>query len=118
MTKKEMFVTIAAVVENSTHAQKQELMEFVQHEIDLLNRRSSSKSLTPKQKENEGFKAEILSALSAVENPLTIGELMENCSAIAELTSQRVTAIVSQLVKAGQVVRTEVKGKAYFSVME
>lgn len=118
MTKKEMFAAINSVVANSNSAQKQELMNFIAHELELLNRRSSTKSLTPKQKENEAFKAEILSTLSAAENPLTIGELMENCSAIAELTSQRVTAIVSQLVKAQQVIRTEVKGKAYFSTEE
>lgn len=118
MTKKEMFAAINSVVANSNSAQKQELMNFIAHELELLERRSSTKSLTPKQKENEAFKAEILSALSAAENPLTIGELMENCSAVAELTSQRVTAIVSQLVKAQQVIRTEVKGKAYFSTEE
>lgn len=118
MTKKEMFAAINSVVANSNSAQKQELMDFIAHELELLNRRSSTKSLTPKQKENETFKAGILSFLEGADKPLTIGEIMEGCAVVEGLTSQRVTAIVSQLVKAQQVIRTEVKGKAYFSTEE
>lgn len=118
MTKKEMFAAIATVVENSNHAQRQDLMNFVQHEIELLDRRSASKTLTPKQKENENFKTEIFNFLESAERPMTVGEIMESCAALNGLKSQRVTAIISQMVKAQHLVRAEVKGKAYFSVME
>lgn len=118
MTKKEMFVAINSVVANSNSAQKQELLAFIEHEIELLNRRSSSKTQTPKQKENEAFKAEILSFLADAEAPMTVGEIMEKCAALEGLKSQRVTAIMTQMVKANELVRAEVKGKAYFSVME
>lgn len=118
MTKKEMFAAIATVVENSNHAQRLDLMNFVQHEIELLDRRSASKTMTAKQKENENFKTEIFTFLEDAARPMTVSEIMEGCTALDGLKSQRVTAIISQMVKAQTLVRTEVKGKAYFSVGE
>ena len=44
---------------------------------------------------------------------------MKGCgAAVAELSNERVSAIVRQLVESGQVVREEIKRKAYFSLAE
>lgn len=115
MTKKEMFAIIATVVENSADPKKQELLDFVNHEIELLERRSSSKNLSPKQKENEGFKAAMLKTLVAEARSMTVSEIMETCAEVAGLKSQRVTALLTQMKDSEQIIRTEVKGKAYFS---
>lgn len=68
---------------------------------------------TKTQLENEGIKEQILSVMST--NPMTIGEIGKE---IGIDSNQKVSALVTQLLKAGKVVRTEVKGKAYFALAE
>lgn len=72
---------------------------------------------TAHQTENAGVKTAILEALEP--NTLyTITDIGKSVPACAEFSSQRVSAIVTQLVKEGALVRTEEKRKAYFSLAE
>jgi DNA-binding transcriptional regulator GbsR (MarR family) len=45
----------------------------------------------------------------------TIGDLMKEVPELADLTNQRVSALVRQLKDDGLVVREEIKRKAYFT---
>ena len=45
----------------------------------------------------------------------TISELMKSIPALADLTNQRVSALVRQLKDEGKVTREEIKRKAYFT---
>ena len=78
---------------------------------------SAERKPTPTQVENEGHKQEILAFLATGEKH-TITELMKGVPALAEMSNQRVSAIVRQLTLSGEVVRTEDKRKAYFSLAE
>ena len=100
MTKKEMFAVIAnAMADNA------EVVEFCNHEIELLSRkRSKSNKPTPKQIENEGIKERIVAVLGESEAPMTIKEIIESLG--EKLTSQRVSALLTQLIKAEIVVKT------------
>lgn len=115
ITKKDNFNTLLTLAEVKANPQ---LVEFINHEIDLLNRKSSAggeKKLTPVQIANETFKEAILNGMKP--NRLyTISELQKEIPAItsAELSNQRVSALVRQLKEDNKVVRTEEKGKAYF----
>lgn len=112
MTKKEMYAEILKVV-----ADNEELVAFVNHEIDLLNRKSSgTRKPTKTQLENEGFKADILEALAGVDEPVTIKGLCGICDSISGLTNQRVTHLLTDLRKEGKVARTYVKKVAYFTL--
>lgn len=113
MTKREMYNHIAAQLPNDT-----DVVEFCQHELELLERRSSSASSKPTktQQENVAFKAAMLDTLVAADRPLTISELMEQCAALAGLKNQRVNALMTQLKTEGKVTRTEIKKRAYFAV--
>lgn len=114
MTKKERFARIAAV--NSADA---EIVAFCEHEIELLNKKASGSSKPTKtQIENEGYKQAMLDIMAEFDRPMTISEIMEVCEGIAGLKNQRVSALMTQLKKAGMVVRTEDKKKAYFSLAE
>lgn len=114
MTKKEMFARIATI--NSEDA---EIVAFCEHGIELLNKKSSgSAKPTKTQVENEGFKQAMLDTLAELDHPVTISELMEVCEGIAGLKNQRVSALMTQLKKAGLVVRTEDKKKAFFAIAE
>lgn len=103
-----MLKEIPAVKENST------LVEFIDHELELLAKKNSAdKKPTAQQTANDGIKAEILEGMA--EGKLyTITDLIKEIPACAELTNQRVSALVRQLKDEGSVERVEEKRKAYF----
>jgi hypothetical protein len=103
-----MLKEIPAVKENST------LVEFIDHELELLAKKNSAdKKPTAQQTVNDGIKAEILEGMA--EGKLyTITDLIKEIPACADLTNQRVSALVRQLKDEGSVERVEEKRKAYF----
>jgi hypothetical protein len=112
MTKKEMFTEIRnAVIDNA------EMVAFIDHEIELLSRKSGSpRKPTKTQIENDSFKADILTAMAEVDKPVTIKELCEVCPSIASLSNQRITHMLTDLRKDGKVVREYVKKVPYFAL--
>ena len=112
MTKREMFAEIRKIV-----ADNEEMVAFIDHEIELLNKKSgSSRKLTKTQIENNGFKAEILNALAEMDKSVTISQLIAGCEALNGLTNQRITHMLTDLRKDGKVARTYVKKVAYFAL--
>ena len=73
---------------------------------------------TPQQMENEGLKGTIVSVLAELGTPTTIRDLQKCNTTLASLSNQRISALLTQLIKAEKVVRTEVKGKAHFALAE
>ena len=103
-----MLKEIPAVKENAT------LVEFIDHELELLAKKNSAdKKPTAQQTANDGIKAEILEGMA--EGKLyTFTDLIKEISACADLTNQRVSALIRQLMANGSVERVEEKRKAYF----
>ena len=81
----------------------------------FVKKNSAERKPTANQVENQGYKADILAYLVTVESA-TITDLMKAVPILAELSNQRVSAIVRQLKDSGEVVREEIKRKAYFSI--
>ena len=112
MTKREMFNEILAVV-----ADNAEMVEFINHEIELLNRKSSAvRKPTKNQLENEEFKADIVDYLKGADAPKTIKELQTAIPSLADLTNQRITHLLTDLVKAETLTKNYVKKTPYYSV--
>jgi len=93
-----------------------ELCEFVAHEINLLDKKSGAeKKPTAQQTANEGIKTAIAEGMT--ENHLyTVTEIQKEIPECAELSNQRVSALLRQMIADGVIVRTEDKRKAYFSL--
>jgi hypothetical protein len=70
---------------------------------------------TKTQLENEGIKEQIVAVLATAEKPMNIAEMRKADSTLPE-SSQKMTSLLTQLVKANTIVRTEVKGRAYFGL--
>ena len=110
MTKRDYFTRILSYAHEEDKA-------FIEHELDLLAKKNSGeRKPTATQKENEAIKAAIVEGLG--ENAWTIGEICKRVDVCKELSSQKVSALVRQLVLDEKVVRTEIKRKAYFSVAQ
>lgn len=97
-----------------------EVEEKLSSMLATLEKKSASggeRKPTATQIANEGFK-EILCENMEVNRLYTITELVKEMPFGEELSNQRVSAIVRQLVKDNKVVRTEEKRKAYFTVVK
>ena len=118
MTKKEMFAMVMEVVENAVVDNKAEMVEFINHEIELLNKKSSKSGQTKTQKENESLKAQLLDAFAVMERPVTISEFQEiSIEPVAQLSNQKLSALLNQLAKAGKMTKTIEKKKSYFALV-
>ena len=112
MTKKEMFSAIRALVVDNA-----EMTAFIDHEIELLERKSTTpKKPTKVQLENEAYKGEIVAYLITADAPKSIKELQEEIPSIGELTNQRITHMLTDLVKAGKLTKDYVKKTPYYFV--
>ena len=113
MTKRDYFnqlLEIAEVKENKA------MVDFINHELELLEKKNASKSttLTKEQKANVELKDQIIEEM--VEGKCyTISDMQKELPCCAELTNQKISAMVRQLMAEGKVKRTEDKRKAYFS---
>ena len=109
-------------VENFTLA---DALAFLDSRIELTEKKNASgngeRKPTAKQLENEGYKSDIVDFLRTCDKPVDIKTIQK---AIGLESNQRVTALVSSMLTErkgepnpdGCVVRTEVKGKAYFAI--
>ena len=113
-TKREMFEQIRA-----KYPLTAEEVAFIDHEIELLTKKNSTdKKPTAKQEANTVIKSAIQTVMEAHPNQLfTVSELMKKVPNLPEdMTNQRMSALIRQMVEAGLVKRTEVQRKAYFSL--
>lgn len=111
MTKIQMFEAIKAAV-----ADNEDFVSFIDHEIELLNKKASNKKATKTQVENEGFKAEIMAVLTS--EGATVTEIQSKSEVLGGLSNQRVSALLRLLKEDGKVVRTTDGKKTLFSVAE
>ena len=110
MTKVDYFKQIKA-----KYALTEDEVKFVDHEIELLTKKNSAeKKPTAQQTANEGIKTAIVEGMEP--NRLyTVTEIIKSIPEYADMTNQRVSALLRQLVEGGKVKRIEDNRKAYFS---
>ena len=115
MTKVEMFKEIRKVLTDT------EQIAFIDHQIELTEKKNASKSSKPtaRQSENADLGKDILASMESGK-AYTIGEIMKITPSIAEkpfdeCPPQRVTSIVTKLVGDKFIVKTKKSGKSYFT---
>jgi hypothetical protein len=121
LTKKDYFSTLRTYVESLGDVKignlpADDVIAFIDHEVDLLTKKSGGeKKPTAQQTANEGIKTAIAEGMT--ENRLyTVTEIQKEIPECAELSNQRVSALLRQMIADGVIVRTEDKRKAYFSL--
>ena len=113
MTKAQMFAQI-----KTNYPLTPAEVEFIDHELELLAKKNSAeKKPTAQQVANKGVAEAILEHMSAEPTRLfSITELIKEVPACADLTNQRVSAIVRGMI-GSSIERIEEKRKAYFRVL-
>lgn len=130
MTKKDWFGVISGIVKDSDYADKDGVLAFLNHEVELLDKKSGKAKETKAQKAHGAIQAVIKEVLADMGKPVTITEMMsdERLASYEEeakdgvvtivMTNQKLSSMVKKLVDTKEVVRTEKKKKAYFSLPE
>jgi HSP90 family molecular chaperone len=85
--------------------------KFIEHEIELLEKKNAHRSSKPteKQEANMEIKDAIVEYLGSCEEGVTVTHLMKNVPEFADLSNQKLSALLRQL-REEQVVKSE-KGK-------
>lgn len=118
-TKKEMFQFLIEVVKDSDKDCKDAMIEFINNEIALLDKKQESKKPTKAQEENEKIKSELLDKLRAFSTDgATIARLQEQ-SEFCDYSNQKLSALLNQLVKDGKATKEVGKDrKTIFKIEE
>ena len=120
MTKMTNSIALATAIEalsnDAKYAEVIEKLTNIKASIDKKNAYKGEKKPTAKQTENEVFKTDILAYLETVDKA-TITDFIKNVPSLADLSNQRVTAIVRLMKEDNILKREEIKRKAYFSLV-
>ena len=114
VTKKEMFAKLYAIVEESNAPDKVEVLGFIDHEVELIEKRSSKVTLNATQKANLEVKEVIKEVLADKPNS-TVSELIKD-ERLSMYSNQKISALVKQLVDGGEVVKSTDKKVSRFSL--
>lgn len=112
LTKKDLFNKLLEVEEISAN---EELAGFINHELELLEKKANRTGTTKTQKENEGIKDIILETLRLEGAPMTITQLQETDKTLEGLSNQKISALLAQLVNTNKVIRTKDKKTTLFA---
>jgi hypothetical protein len=111
ITKVEMFALIADKV-----ADEPEMVEFIQHEIELLNKKSTSKKPTKVQELNEKLKEIIYNYFLESEGHKSIKEIQAEIPELADLSNQKITHLLSAMIVEGKLSKEYEKKTPYYSI--
>ena len=115
ITKKDKFAMLLKITEV---AENPMLVEFINHELELLAKKNSgeTKKPTAQQLANQSIQKAILDFLEETGKAYTITELIKEVPECADLTNQKVSALVRQLKETDFIEKIEDKKKSYFKL--
>jgi hypothetical protein len=111
ITKRENYASLRTIAENLNRT---DLVAFIDHEVELLNKRAAHPTLTKTQKENLELVEVVFNALSEINAPVTVSDFLTQSG--LEMSNQKASALFKKLVDSERVVKVTEKGKSYFSV--
>ena len=114
MTNKMTYAKALEIAMNAVKENKEVYDKLDALKASIAKKNSAERKPTATQKANEGYNTAILEFME-VGKKYTITDLMKEVVELADLSNQRVSALVRQLKEEELVERTEEKRKAYFS---
>lgn len=121
MTKRENFMELANIVKGlEMDIEKQTgLLDFITHELELLDRRKSGESKTKTQKEAEVLAEKVAESLAEIGSPITVTDFLKTttCEELQGLSAPKITSLLKKLIEEGRVTRTVEKKRAFFSIV-
>ena len=107
MTKKEMFGLLLGLLETAEVAEREELKNFVTHEIEMIENKAEKAKTYKRKKTADVLKEQIYTKLDALEFR-TIHDIVSDFND-ADITAAKVSARLTSLVKEGLAIKEEIK---------
>ena len=107
MTKKEMFGLLLGLLESAEIAERDELKNFVAHEIEMIENKAEKAKTYKRKKAQDILKEQIYTKLDVFEFR-TIHDIVSDFDD-ADITAAKVSARLTSLVKEGLAVKEEIK---------
>ena len=115
MTKKETInLLIDVLMGNQEVEDMQIFVDFLVHERELLEKKSSNSGQTKTQKENEVIKDKIVETLKTIGQYATITDIQNANAELSEYSNQKISALLKQLFDSKIIEKMIDKKKAYF----
>lgn len=113
LTKRELF---GQARELAIANDREDLVAFIDHELELLDKKASASGNSKTQKENLEIIERLYSELANIDRAVTISEFQKESEYAGTLSNQKISALFKKLVDNGRVIKTVDKKKSYFSV--
>ena len=107
MTKKEMFGLLLGLLETAEVAERDELKNFVAHEIEMIENKAEKAKTYKRKKTADVLKEQIYTKLDVLEFR-TIHDIVSDFDD-ADITAAKVSARLTSLVKEGVAIKEEIK---------
>ena len=109
MTINDKYAEVKAfLVENGA---TEDMIKFIDERAEMHTKKNGNRKPSKEQVANEGIKVEIVEAMET-DKAYTVTEIQKLINADS---FNKINALVKQLVDAGSVVRSVIKGRAYFT---
>ena len=116
ITKREV---INAMLQDTAIKGNQMYVDYLTHELELMDNKKSNKKMTETQVANMGIKDIICSTLAEVGKAVTISELQSANAELAQYSTSKLSALMRQLVvEECKVIKTTDKKRSLFSLAE
>ena len=113
MTQKDYFNEIIALAKANG---RDDLVTFAEGRIEVLNKKTTNRKPTKAQVENDNIKTVIKSVLLNCDSGVTVTDIQKMNDELGELSNQKISALLRQMVDDKEVVKTSDKKKSYFSL--
>lgn len=119
-TRKEMFTSVSDFL--AQHDADTTLIDFINHQIELLDNKKESKKQSKEQEENATYSDAIYEQM-AFERKYSAAELMKELPAVSdwnanheiELSVQKLASLLKPLVDGGKVIKTTEKRRVFYT---
>lgn len=119
-THKEMFTTVSDFLVQ--HDADPDLIDFINHQIKLLDNKKENKKQSKEQEENAAYSNAIYEQM-AFERKYSAAELMKELPAVSdwnanhetELSVQKLASLLKPLVDGGKVIKTTEKRRMFYT---
>lgn len=120
VTKADNFKALLNLAEVAAHP---ELVEFINHELALLAKKSTNRKPSKSQATSNTLRDIILDVLYAADSAMTIAEIQEADSRLKvfngeNVSNQRIAAILTRLIGEGIVFKKVIKRRNYYSTSD
>lgn len=106
---------ITAMLNDENIKSNEMFVNYLNHEIELLDNKKSSRKQSATQIENIGLKNDIYTLLQEADTPMSVMDIVR-LDTDKYKSPQKVTSLLNMLKNDDLIVRVEEKGKAFFKV--